>query len=57
MALVVFLYKPPEHGSIVRIRFQAAILVEEKKMISYLYLKNKNMKVAFFGNTFDFNVT
>ncbi len=30
MALVVLLRKPPEHGSIVHIRFRAAVPVEEK---------------------------
>ncbi len=32
MALVVLLRKPPEHGSIVHIRFRAAAPVEEKEI-------------------------
>ena len=32
MALVVLLRKPPEHGSIVHIRFRAAVPVEEKEI-------------------------
>ena len=30
MALVVLLRKPPKHGSVVHIRFRAAVPVEEK---------------------------
>ena len=33
MALVVLLCKPPEHGSIVHIRFRAAVPVEEKEIV------------------------
>ena len=32
MALVVLLRKPPEHGSIVHIRFRATVPVEEKEI-------------------------
>ena len=32
MALVVLFRKPPEHGSIVHIRFRAAVPVEEKEI-------------------------
>ncbi len=32
MALVVLLRKPPEHGSVVRIRFRATVPVEEKEI-------------------------
>ena len=32
MALVIFLCKPPKHGSIVHIRFRVAVPVEEKEI-------------------------
>ncbi len=42
MALVVLLRKPPEHGSIVRIRFRAAVPVEEKEARILGYIMSGN---------------